>query len=213
MASLCKTGRLWWSLPDCVGKVLQCCGSLGRLCGLSEVLWASWVPSDAPGWWHPRTCSGLQPFAVTRDRQQGPACGMALAGLSRLFVRWLCGNCLTSSSLHGLFFAFGVHIKHEQSYVSRSQLQSAEGVQSTFTDPESSRGCPRKCDKGLYPDTSPAPLLWSGCLFLLHPFNDIRCNQEAAETQLHNWLSGFLFGSIDLCAVCMLAFRNLGIFC
>lgn len=82
-----------------------------------------------------------------------------------------------------------------------------------FIYPDSSCGCLRKFDKGLYPDVSPAPLLWSGCLFLLHPFNDTRCNQEAAETQLHNWLSGFLFGSVTLHAVCMLTFRNLGIFC
>lgn len=72
----------------------------------------------------------------------------------------LYGDCVQiASPLHGLVFAFGAHIKHEQSCVSRSQLQSAEGVQSTFTDPESGHGCPRKCDKGLYPDMSPALLL------------------------------------------------------
>lgn len=53
MALLCKTGRPWWSLRGfpallCDGRIVQCCNSLGRLCGLSGVLWVTWVPSDAP---------------------------------------------------------------------------------------------------------------------------------------------------------------------
>ena len=87
MASLCKSGRLWWSLSGfsawlCGGIIVRCWDSLGRLCGLSEVQWVTWVQSGPLV--HPWTGSGLELAAVGRDRHQGPAGGMAVRGSAPL---------------------------------------------------------------------------------------------------------------------------------
>lgn len=100
------------------------------------------------------------------------------------------GNCFTSpwSPLE--------HAHNTQTKLCFTSSEHWRELKVNFIYPDNSFVCPRKFDKGLYPDMSPAPLLWSGCLFFLNPFNDRRCNQEAAETWLHNCCQGFSLAAL-----------------
>lgn len=178
---------------------LKCCGWPGcRVIPLASNV--DWFRSAAG------CCQeGQAAGSCLRDGSEGPQCCCSL------FAQWLYGKCLTSPWT--CFPLWSAHITYKQSCVSRFSASKCWRSSKNISFIQTAVVAVPEFDKGLYPDMSPAPLLWSGCLFLLHPFNDTRCNQEAAETQLHNWLSGFLFGRVTLHAVCMLTFRNLGIFC
>lgn len=97
-----------------------------------------------------------------------------------------------ASRLHGLDFPFGEHTNKAVFHLFRALKE----LEVNFIFPDSSFVCPRKFDKGLYPDMSPASLLWSGCLFFSNPFSDRRCNQEAAETPLHNCCQHFSLAAL-----------------